>query len=108
MDQALLSTHIHFYSSASYTFQEENGDYQKIEIHVGDVVEIALMEGECGFAIVKAIFKHHGNDEQDYVFVYIVWFEDISRRDKLTLCPIYHLQRETNDSWYHVHREIYI
>ncbi|PKY61946.1 hypothetical protein RhiirA4_487618, partial [Rhizophagus irregularis] len=28
--QVLLLTHIHFYSSASYTFQEENGEYQKL------------------------------------------------------------------------------
>ena len=27
MDQALLSTRIYFYGSASYTFQEEDGDY---------------------------------------------------------------------------------
>ena len=46
MDQVLLTTHIHFYNSASYIFQEENGDYQKIKVHIGDVVEIGLVEDE--------------------------------------------------------------
>jgi len=53
MDQALLSNHIHFYSSAFYTFQEENGDYQEIKVHVGDVVEISLVNNESGFAKIK-------------------------------------------------------
>ena len=71
MDQALLSTQIHFYDSASYIFQEENGDYQEIKVRVGDVVEIALVDNESGFANIKAILKHHGNNEQDYVFIYV-------------------------------------
>jgi hypothetical protein len=28
----------------------------------------------------------YGNDEQGYAFIYVVWFEDISRKD---LCPIH-------------------
>jgi len=103
MNQALLSTRIHFYSSASYTFQEESDDYQEIKVCVGDVVEIALVDEESGFASVKAIFKHHGNDEQDYVFIYIDWFEDISRQDELLSCPIYRLQKDTNHSWCRIH-----
>ena len=98
MEQALLSTHIHFYNSASYTYQKDNGDDQKMEIRVGDVVEIALIGDESGFAKVNAILKHHGNDEQDYVFIYVAWFEDISRKDELLLCPIYQLQKDTNHS----------
>ena len=101
MEQALLSTHIHFYNSASYIFQEENGDY--IKVRVGDVVEIALVENESGFASIRAILKHHGNDEQDYVFIYVAWFEDVLRLDELLLCPIYRLQKDTNDSWYRIH-----
>jgi hypothetical protein len=103
MDQALLSTHIHFYNSASYTIQKDKDDYQKIEVHVGDVVEIALVENASGFASVDAIIKHRGNDKQDYVFIYITWFEDISRQDELLLCPIYQLQKNTNHSWYRIH-----
>ena len=88
MEQALISTRIYFYDSASYTFQEANGDYQEIKVHVGDVVEISLVNNESGFARIKAIIKHHGNDEQDYVFIYVAWFEDISRQDELLLSPI--------------------
>ena len=100
MEQALLSTHIHFYNSASYIFQEKNGDYQKIKVCVGDVVEIALVENESGFASIRAILKHHGNDKQGYVFIYVAWFEDVLRLDELLLYPIYRLQKNTNDSWY--------
>ena len=103
MNQALLTTHLHFYNSASYIFQEENGDYQKIKVHVGDVVEIGLVEDEIGFASVRAILKHHGNDKQDHVFIYVAWFEDVLRRDNLLSCPIYRLQKDTNDSWHRIH-----
>ncbi|GBC34053.2 uncharacterized protein OCT59_019068 [Rhizophagus irregularis] len=82
--QALLLTHIHFYSSASYTFQEEIG--------------IALVEDKSGFAGIIEIVKLHGNDGQDYIFTYCL-FEDVSRRDELLSCPIYQLQIDTNDSW---------
>ena len=34
--------------------------------------EIALVENESGYARIEAIFKHHGNDEQDHVFIYVV------------------------------------
>ena len=98
MDQALLSTRIHFYNSASYIFQEEDGNYQKVEVHVEDVVEVTLVNNESGFANVKAIFKHRGNDQQDYIFIYIAWFEETPRRDELLSCPIYRLQKDTNHS----------
>jgi hypothetical protein len=103
MDQALLSTRIHFYGSAFYTFQEDDGDYQEIKIYVGDVVEIGLEEGKNGFASVKAILRHRGNDGNDYVFIFVYWFEDISKQDTLLLCPIYQLQSDTNNSWYCIH-----
>ena len=103
MDQALLSTRIHFYNSAFYTFQGEDDDYQEIKVRVGDIIEIALVNNESGFASIKAIFKHNGNDECDYIFIYVAWFEDISRRDELTLCSIFRLQKDTNHTWYRVH-----
>ena len=56
------------------------------------------MEDESGFARIWAIIKHHGNDEQDYVFIYVVWFEDVLRQDELFSCLIYRLQKDTNDS----------
>ncbi|POG66240.1 hypothetical protein GLOIN_2v1880014 [Rhizophagus irregularis DAOM 181602=DAOM 197198] len=76
MEQALLSIHIHFYNSASYTFQEENGDYQKINVCIGNVVGIASVKVES-FADVKAILKLPWNDGQDYIFTYYL-FEDVS------------------------------
>lgn len=103
MEQALLSTRINFYGSASYTFQETNGDYQEIKVHVGDIVEITLVDDESGFANIKAILKHHGNDGQDYVFIYVAWLEDLSRNDDLLSCPIYRLQKDNNHSWYRMH-----
>ena len=57
------------------------------------MVEIALVDNESGFANIKAILKHHGNDEQDYVFIYVAWFEDLLRQDELISCPIYRLQK---------------
>ncbi len=30
------------------------------------------------------------------VFIYVAWFEDISRQDELLLSPIYRLQKDTN------------
>ena len=65
-----MSTHIHFYNFASYIFQDENGDNRKIKVHVGDIVEIALVEHESGYARIEAIFKHRENDGQDHVFIY--------------------------------------
>ena len=53
------------------------------------MVEIALVDNESGFASVKAILKHHGNDDQDYVFIYVAWFEDLLRQDELISCSIY-------------------
>ena len=103
MDQALLSTRIYFYGSASYTFQEEDGDYQEIKIRVGDMVEIALVDNESGFANIKAILKHHGNDEQDYIFIYVAWFEDLLRQDELISCPIYRLQKDFSHTYYRIH-----
>ncbi len=103
VNQALLSTRIHFYGSASYTFQGENGDYQEVKIRVGDMVEIALVDNESGFASVKAILKHHGNDDQDYVFIYVAWFEDLLRQDELISCSIYRLQKDGDHTWYRIH-----
>ncbi|CAB4425196.1 unnamed protein product [Rhizophagus irregularis] len=77
LQQALLSIHTHFYNSASYTFQEENSDYQKINVCVGEVVGIASVKVES-FAGVKAILKLPWNDGQDYIFTYYP-FEDVSR-----------------------------
>ena len=93
MEQALLSTHVHFYNSASYTYQKNNDDYQKMEIRVDDVAKIALIGDESGFAKVNAILKHRENDKQDYIFIYVAWFKDISRKNELLLCPIYQLQK---------------
>ena len=59
----LLSTQIHFYGFTSYIFQGEYGDYQEVKVCV-DMVEISMVDNESGFASVKAILKHHGNDEQ--------------------------------------------
>ena len=61
------------------------------------------MEDESGFTRIWAIIKHHGNDEQDYVFIYVVWFEDVLRQDELLSCPIYRLQKDTNNSWHRIH-----
>jgi hypothetical protein len=74
-----------------------------MEIRVGDVAEITLIGDESGFAKVNAILKHLENDEQDYVFIYVAWFEDISRKNELLLCLIYQLQKDSNYSWYRTH-----
>ena len=39
LNEALLSTRVYFYGSASYTFQEENENYWEIKVYVGDTVE---------------------------------------------------------------------
>ena len=67
------------------------------------MVEIALVDNESGFANIKAILKHHGNDEQDYVFIYVAWFEDLSRQDELISCPIYQLQKDSSHTYYCIH-----
>ena len=36
-----------------------------------------------GYAIIKAIFKHKGNDDHHYPFIYVDWFEDINKKHKI-------------------------
>ncbi|CAG8835971.1 17764_t:CDS:2, partial [Cetraspora pellucida] len=67
----LISKYYGFYESASYTQND-------------------------GYAMVKGIFKHKNNDSNYYLFVYVNWFEDTSRKHIKVNCPIFVLHQDTS------------
>jgi hypothetical protein len=72
-----------WYEMATYTIK----DGSKIHLHIGDFITMqAEGYGEC-YAIIKAIFKHKGNDNKYYAFFIIDWFEDTNKIHHVLKCP---------------------
>jgi hypothetical protein len=84
---SLINQSYKFYEYASYIQDVE----VKCILHKNDVVMIQVEDFDKSYAIIKAIFKHKGNDGQYYPFIYVDWFEDIHRNHSKLNCPIFSL-----------------
>jgi hypothetical protein len=84
---------IRWYEVASYiTIDENNGNLSKVYLHLNDFVTIQEEEYDECYAIVKGIFRHKGNNENNYAFIVVDWFENSEREHSTLKCPIYYLQ----------------
>jgi hypothetical protein len=90
---ALINSSIRWYELASYTtIEENNGNHSKVYLHLNDFITIQEEVYKESYAIVKGIFRHKGNDENNYAFVVVDWFENTEQEHSLLKCPFYHLQ----------------
>ncbi len=90
---ALINSSIRWYELASYTtIKENNGNHSKVYLHLNDFVTIQEEVYKESYAIVKGIFRHKGNDENNYAFVVVDWFKNTEQEHLLLKCPFYHLQ----------------
>jgi hypothetical protein len=86
------SKKIRWYELASYTIKEDNGNFSKVYLHLNDFVTIQEEKYKESYAIVKGIFRHKSNDENNYAFIVVDWFENTGQEHSLLKCPFYHLQ----------------
>ena len=92
---AFINSSIRWYELASYITIEENNDIlSKVYLHINDFIIIQEEKYKESYAIVKGIFKHKGNDGNNYAFVVVDWFEDTKKKHSILHCPIYNLQTE--------------
>lgn len=90
---ALINSSIRWYELASYiTIEENNNTPSKVYLHINDFIIIQEEKYKESYAIVKGIFKHKGNDGNNYAFIVVDWFEDTKRQHSTLHCPIYNLQ----------------
>ena len=89
----LINSSIRWYELASYTtIEENNGNHSKVYLHLNDFVTIQEEVYKESYAIVKGIFRHKGNDKNNYAFVIVDWFENTEQEHSLLKCPFYLLQ----------------
>ena len=81
-----------WYELASYTIKEDNGNSLKVYLHLNDFVIIQEEQYKESYAIVKGIFRHKGNDQNNYAFIVVDWFENTGQEHPILKCPFYHLQ----------------
>ena len=85
---SLINKSYNFYENATY-IQTEDYSEIKCHLHKNDVVTINANNFDKGYAIIKAIFKHKGNDGHYYSFIYVDWFEDTNKKHEKLNCPIF-------------------
>lgn len=94
----LLRKQMKFHNSIYYEVKNENGSINKIKIKSGDAIEIEeAASNNPTYAIVKAVISHRGNNDKDYTFLYIKWYNQISGPDRLLGCPRFELCE--NEMW---------
>jgi len=91
-NEALIDKKVKWYELASYIFKEDNGNTSKVYLHLNDFVTIQEEQYKESYAIVKGIFKHVGNDKNNYAFIVVDWFEKVNQEHSILKCPYYHLQ----------------
>lgn len=79
--------------------KNENGAINKIKIKSGDAIEIEEFELGPTYAIVRSIISHKGNDDNDYQFFYITWYNQISNDKNLLCCSKFELCHENKENW---------
>ncbi|CAI2194639.1 10731_t:CDS:2, partial [Funneliformis geosporum] len=88
---SLINKNYNFYENASYILNEEFFEV-KCHLYKNDVVTIQADDHDKGYAIIKAIFKHKGNDGHYYSFIYVDWFEDTNKKHAKVNCPLFILR----------------
>ena len=88
---------ISWYEFASYTIEELNGTFSKVNFHLNDFITIDDEDFNKSYAVIRGIFKHKGNDEKYYAFIVVNWFEDTNQEYSILSCPLYRLQ--TRNQW---------
>ncbi|RHZ69317.1 hypothetical protein Glove_284g147 [Diversispora epigaea] len=72
-----IQTQLH----VAYQMKNENRTINRIKIKSGDAIEIEEFEHGSTYAIVKSIISHKGNDNNEYQFFYITWYNQISNEN---------------------------
>ena len=98
-NSALINTAISFYEGITYLAEDDHGVFNKCVLHLGDVVIINVNEEGENYAIVRAIFRHKGNNGYFYAFIAIDWFEKTGQTNNMLECPIYKIQSTKNRNW---------
>ncbi|CAI2163860.1 11054_t:CDS:1 [Funneliformis geosporum] len=88
---SLINKSCKFYEYASYIQDDNYTSEIKCNLHKNDIVMIQVQDFDKSYAIIKAIFKHKGNDKQYYPFIYVDWFEDVHQNCNKLGCPLYSL-----------------
>ncbi|CAI2200583.1 2946_t:CDS:1, partial [Funneliformis geosporum] len=94
---SIVNSKIKWYELAIYTIEENNGNFSKVYLHLNDFVTIQDKEFKESYAIVKGIFRHKGNNKNDYAFIVVDWFENTEKEHSLLKCPLYQLQTKIGD-----------
>ena len=72
----IITQHITFYNSITYTVLEDNGElHANIRLYRDNVVTIQE-EGGASYVIVRAIFTHKYNDTQKRAFILVDWLRN--------------------------------
>ncbi|RIB03156.1 hypothetical protein C2G38_2049499 [Gigaspora rosea] len=94
--EALINTGLSFYKGVTYLVENSYNIIEKYSLHAGDVITI---QEEESYAILRAIFRHKGNNGYFYPFIVIDWLEKTNQVHSLLECPIYKVQSEKNRDW---------
>src|SRR6266540_925136 len=86
-NEAIVNKKVIWYKLTSYTIKENNDSSSKIYLHLNDFVTIQDDEYEESYAIIRGIIQHKGNDENNYVFIIVDWFENTGQEHLLLKCP---------------------
>jgi len=72
----IITQHITFYNSISYTVLEDDGElHANIKLYSENVVTIQE-EGDESYMIVRVIFTYKYNDTKKYAFILVDWLRD--------------------------------
>src|SRR6266542_2811813 len=91
--EIFLNSSIRWYELESYIIiEEDNNNHSKVYLHLNDFVTIQEKEYKESYTIVKEIFKHKGNDKNNYAFIIVDWFKNTEKEHQLLQYPFYSLQ----------------
>ncbi|KAF0461075.1 hypothetical protein F8M41_000504 [Gigaspora margarita] len=93
--EALINTGLSFYEGVTYLVENSCNIIEKYLLYVGNIITIQEEEEES-YAILRAIFRHKGNNGYFYPFIVIDWLEKTNQVYSLLECPIYKIQSEKN------------
>lgn len=93
---------ISWYEFVSYTIEETNGTFSKIQLHLNDYITINDEDYGESYAVIKGIFRHKGNNGKYYAFIVIDWFKNINQKHSVLECPLYQIQGIGNQRWKNV------
>ncbi len=91
-DAILINSSIRWYELiSSIIIEENNNNHSKVYLHLNNFVIIQEKEYKESYAIIKEIFKHKGNNENNYIFIIVDWFENTKKEYQLLQYSFYSL-----------------